>query len=118
GVLHFGMDFGNGHLQGRVGHMEWRKIEPMRGTSKPSLFGEPRVKRSGGKRCDLSEDGQSGGPLANLAQGAFGDAGGIVVQAKDERGNGINMAASQSLEDGAILVGLIETLVDVGQVGR
>src|ERR1700730_11944112 len=81
-VLDFRMHFGNGHLQRGVRHLEWRKIEPMRGTSEPPLFGEPCVKRSRWKRCDLSEYGQSRGPLTNLAQGAFGNAGRIVIEAK------------------------------------
>src|SRR6266851_5300303 len=53
---------------------------------------------------------------ANLGQSAIGNAGGVVVHAKNERRNGVDIAVRQTLQNGSVFAGLVEAFVDVSEV--
>src|SRR5208337_1842925 len=57
------------------------------------------------------------GPGADLPQGTVGDADGIVVHAEDERGDGVDIAFGEAFENGGVFARLIESLVDVFEIG-
>src|SRR5208337_1652374 len=58
------------------------------------------------------------GPGADLPQGTVGDADGIVVHAEDERGDGVDIAFGEAFEDGGVFARLVESLVDVFEIGE
>src|SRR6266849_1979232 len=78
---------------------------------------EPFVKGRGGQGSKQAEDGQSWRPVLYFVQGALGDAGGVVVHAENEGSNREHVALSEALENGGVLTGLVETFVDVFEVG-
>ena len=81
-TFHFGVGFGDGHLERRVRHFEWNKFLPVLGTSQATGGFEAFVKRRGGERREQAEDGKTRRPGANFVESAIGDAGRVVVHAK------------------------------------
>ena len=79
---------------------------------------QPFVKRGRGQRREQSKNGQPCGPGANFLESALGDADGVVVHAENERSDGVNVAGGKPFQNRGIFAGLVETLVDVGKVGR
>src|SRR5712692_3788924 len=116
-VLHLGVSFGDGHLEGCVGHGKGDELLPVFGAGQAAGGFEAFVERRGGERREQAEDGQAWRPSLNLVQGALGYTGGVVVHAKDEGGDGEDVALGEALEHGGILTGLVETFVDVFEVG-
>src|SRR5260370_1105920 len=115
---HFGMSFLNGHLQRRVRHREWYELLPVFWPRQSPGCLQSFVKRRRGQRSEQSKDGQSSRPGTNLLKRPLRDTYGVVVHAKNKRGDGINVAPGKPLEHGGILTRLVETLVYVGQACR
>src|SRR5713101_9660604 len=100
-----------------MSHGKRYELLPVFGAGQTACGFQALVKRRGGQRSQQAEDGQSWRPGLNLVQGALGNAGGVVVHAENERGDSEDVALRETLEDGGVLTGLVETLVDVFQVG-
>src|SRR5208283_6022762 len=79
---------------------------------------QPFVEWRGGQRREQAKDGEARRPSTNLIQGALGDSGRVVVHSKDERSDGVYIAAGEALEDGGVFAGLVEALVDGREVCR
>ena len=99
-------------------HGEGYELLPMLGTREPPSGLQPFVKRRGRQRRQQAKDGEPRRPSANLLQSSLGDAGRVVVHAEDKRGDGINVALGQPIEDGGVLARLVEAFFYVGKIGR
>ncbi len=55
-----------GHLERRVRHRIWFKLQPVFRPDQPAVFLQALIKRCRGKWRELAEDGQAGRPSANL----------------------------------------------------
>src|ERR1700730_12592571 len=116
-MLYFGVGFVDGHLERSVGHGKGDELLPvLRARQSPGCL-QPFVKGRGGQRGEQAEDGQAWRPGANLLQRSVCDTHGVVVHAEDEGSDGEDVALGEALEDGGVLAGLVETFVDVFEVG-
>ena len=109
---------GDGHLQRRVSHLEGGELQPVFGPRQTAFLRQTIVERRGRKGRDLSENRQYRRPVANLLQGALGDAGGIIIQAENKGSDGVDVAPRQPLQHAAYSRGLVEALVDAGEIRR
>src|SRR3989442_9327253 len=90
----------------------------MLGARQPAFSRQPVVQRGGGEGCDLTENRETRRPFADFGQGPLGDSRGVVIQAEDERRDGVDVAPGQRLEPPGVFARLIEALLDAGQIGR
>src|SRR6266851_9534476 len=101
-----------------MSHRKGNELLPVLGARQSPGSFPPLVKRSRGQRRKQSKNGQPRGPGANFLESALGDAYGVVVHAENKRSDGVNVAGGKPFQNSGIFAGLVETLVDVGKVGR
>ncbi len=116
--FHLCMRFCDGHLQRGVGHLKWYELLPVLRPRQPAGGLKLLVKRCRGQRREQTEDGQARRPGANLLKCPFRDSGRVVVHAKNEGSDRINVALGEPLEHGCILTRLVEPLAYAGKVRR
>src|SRR5690242_2819325 len=98
-------------------HGKGYEVLPVLGTREPTGGFQPFVERRRGQRRKQAKDREPRRPSANLLQSSLGDARSVVVHPKDKRGDRINVAPREPIENDGILTWLIEAFVYVLQVG-
>src|SRR6266571_7606375 len=100
-----------------MGHLVRLKVQPVLWPRKPSRNLEPLVQRRRREWYELTKHRKSRGPATYLLECSVRRARCVVVQSEDERGDGMNVALSESFEHRLILIRFIEALVRYREVG-
>ena len=83
---------------------------------KPSRFFQPLVKRGCRQGSEQSKDGQAGRPSANLLERAFGHADRVIIHAKDERSDRVDVAMARLWRTAAYSSGLLKPLFTLARL--
>ena len=100
-----------------MGHGERDEFLPVLGTGQAAGDVKTLVERRARQRREQAENRQARRPGADLFERAFGGADGVVIHAEDERCDGVDVALARRSRTAAYSLRLVETFVDVFQVG-